>query len=127
MQSQLVFQEEKERERLRRQNLLLSQAEKPALEHFFKGKSELSVLDIGCNDGTRTFHRFSDDRISRVIGSRPSLTVWLKNKESRAVFFHGAAFHGFLSVYGTHFHKVTNFPAIVFVWKSSCKSSRNPG
>ncbi len=38
MQSQLVFQEEKERERLRRQNLLLSQAEKPALEHFFKGK-----------------------------------------------------------------------------------------
>ena len=68
MQSQLVFQEEKERERLRRQNLLLSQAEKPALEHFFKGKSELSVLDIGCNDGARTFHRFSDDRISRVIG-----------------------------------------------------------
>ena len=37
MQSQLVFQEKKERERLRRQNLLLSQAEKPALEHFFKG------------------------------------------------------------------------------------------
>ena len=37
MQSQLVFQEEKERERLRRQNLLLSQAEKPALEHFLKG------------------------------------------------------------------------------------------
>ena len=68
MQSQLVFQEEKERERLRRQNLLLSQAEKPALEHFFKGKSELSVLEIGCNDGARTFHRFSDDRISRVIG-----------------------------------------------------------
>lgn len=68
MQSQLVFQEKKERERLRRQNLLLSQAEKPALEHFFKGKSELSVLDIGCNDGARTFHRFSDDRISRVIG-----------------------------------------------------------
>ena len=46
----------------------MSQAEKPALEHFFKGKSELSVLDIGCNDGARTFHRFSDDRISRVIG-----------------------------------------------------------
>ena len=36
MQSQLVFQEEKERERLRIQNLLLSQAEKPALEYFFK-------------------------------------------------------------------------------------------
>ena len=45
----------------------------------------------------------------------------------RIVFFHGAAFHGFLSVYGTHFHKVTNFPAIVFVGKNSCKSSRNPG
>ena len=37
MQSQLVFQEEKERERLRIQNLLLSQAEKPALEHFLRG------------------------------------------------------------------------------------------
>ena len=58
MQSQLVFQEEKERERLRIQNLLLSQAEKPALEHFFKGKSELSVLDIGCNDGSEPFIAF---------------------------------------------------------------------
>lgn len=68
MQSQLVFQEKKERERLRIQNKLLSQAEKPALEHFFKGRSELSVLDIGCNDGNRTFQRFSDHRVSRVIG-----------------------------------------------------------
>ncbi len=67
---------------------------------------------LGIPDGRRA------SRISRVIGSRPSLTVWLKNKGSRAVFFHGAAFHGFLSVYGTHFHKVTNFPAIVFVGKS---------
>ena len=57
-----------------------------------------------------------------MIGSRPSLTVWLKNKGSRAVFFHGAAFHGFLSVYGTHFHKVTNFPAIVFVGKTVAKA-----
>lgn len=68
MQSQLVFQEKKERERLQIQNQLLSQAEKPALEHFFRGKSALSVLDIGCNDGARTFQRFSDDRISRVVG-----------------------------------------------------------
>ena len=67
MQSQLVFQEKKERERLRIQNKLLSQAEKPALEHFFNGKSELSVLDIGCNDGNRTFQRFSDERDSCVI------------------------------------------------------------
>ncbi len=51
-----------------------------------------------------------------------------KNKGSRAVFVHGAAFHGFLSVCGTHFHKVTNFPAIVFVGKKTvAKSSRNPG
>lgn len=68
MQSQFVFQEKKERERLLIQNRLLSQAEKPALEHFLNGKSELTVLDIGCNDGSRTFSRFSDDRISRVIG-----------------------------------------------------------
>ena len=68
MQSQLIFQEKKERERLQIQNLLLSQAEQPALEHFFEGKSELSVLDIGCNDGARTFQRFSDHRITRVTG-----------------------------------------------------------
>ena len=68
MQNQVVFQEEKERERLLIQNRLLSQEEKPALEHFFAGKTELSVLDIGCNDGSRTFSRFSDDRISRVVG-----------------------------------------------------------
>ena len=68
MQSQFVFQEKKERERLLIQNRLLSQAEQPALEHFLEGRTELSVLDIGCNDGSRTFSRFSDDRISRVIG-----------------------------------------------------------
>ena len=68
MQSQVVFQEKKERERLLIQNRLLSQAEQPALEHFLEGRTELSVLDIGCNDGSRTFSRFSDDRISRVIG-----------------------------------------------------------
>ena len=64
MQSQLVFQEEKERERLRIQNLLLSQAEKPALEHFFKGKSELSVLDIGCNDGSTHIDRLANHHAS---------------------------------------------------------------
>ena len=41
MQSQLVFQEEKERERLRRQNLLLSHGRETCVRAFFKGKSEL--------------------------------------------------------------------------------------
>ena len=91
MQSQLVFQDKKERERLQIQNRLLSQAERPALEHFFKGKSELSVLDIGCNDGNRTFTRFSDDRISRVVGLEYNQELVKKareqHKDSRFFFY----------------------------------------
>lgn len=68
MQGQYVFQDKKERERLAVQNRLLSSLEAPALEKIFFKKSNLCVLDIGCNDGNKTVSRFSSPSVSKVIG-----------------------------------------------------------
>ena len=68
MQNQLVFQEKTEMERLRVQNNLLSCYEAPVFAHFFAEGHALNVLDVGCNDGTKTVERFSSDAVSRVIG-----------------------------------------------------------
>lgn len=54
--------------RLRVQNDLLSCYEAPVFKQIFSESSNLSVLDIGCNDGTKTVERFSTDAVSRVIG-----------------------------------------------------------
>lgn len=68
MQSQLVFQEKTERERLRVQNSLLSCYEAPVFAQLFPEGQEICVLDIGCNDGAKTVERFSSDAVLRVIG-----------------------------------------------------------
>ena len=68
MKSQLVFQEKTEMERLRVQNSLLSCYEAPVFAQIFSERQNISVLDIGCNDGTKTVERFSSDAVSRVIG-----------------------------------------------------------
>lgn len=68
MQSQLIFQEQKEMERLRVQNELLSGCEAPLFAQLFSGRSGLRVLDVGSNDGTKTVDRFSNGAVGRVIG-----------------------------------------------------------
>lgn len=68
MQSQFVFQGQKEIERLAVQNRLLSLYERPMVEKFFSGGAGWTVLDIGCNDGRKTVQRFSDTGIGRVVG-----------------------------------------------------------
>ncbi len=68
MQSQLVFQEKNEIKRLRVQNNLLSCYEAPIFARIFSEGRNLSVLDIGCNDGMKTFERFSSESVSSVIG-----------------------------------------------------------
>lgn len=68
MQSQLVFQNQTEMERLRVQNSLLSCYEEPIFAQIFAERQELHVLDIGCHDGAKTTERFSSDAVSRVIG-----------------------------------------------------------
>lgn len=68
MQNQFIFQEKNEIERLRIQNDLLSCYEAPVFTQIFSEKQNLSVLDIGCNDGRKTLERFTSDSVSRVIG-----------------------------------------------------------
>ena len=68
MQSQLVFQEKNEIKRLRMQNELLSCYEAPVLAQIFSEGRNLSVLDIGCNDGRKTVERFSSESVSQVVG-----------------------------------------------------------
>ena len=68
MKSQLVFQEKTEMERLRVQNDLLSCYEAPVFAQFFSEGQALNVLDVGCNDGTKTVERFSSESVAHVIG-----------------------------------------------------------
>lgn len=68
MQGQNIFGNEKEIKRLEVQNRLFSELEKPLILRLFSGKSGLSVLDIGCNNGAKAFGLFSHDMFSRVIG-----------------------------------------------------------
>lgn len=68
MQNQLIFQDDKEKSRLGVQKRLLSCYEAPAFAHVFSAKKGLAVLDIGCNDGTKTVERFSADAVEKVIG-----------------------------------------------------------
>ena len=52
MNSQLIFQDETEMRRLRVQNTLLAYYEEPILAALFSSASDMTVLDVGCNDGT---------------------------------------------------------------------------
>ena len=68
MQNQQIFEEKKEIKRLGVQNSLLSAYELPVFAQLFSEKQEIVVLDIGCNDGSKTVERFSSDKVTRVIG-----------------------------------------------------------
>lgn len=68
MHSKLVFQEKNEIKRLSVQNKLLSCYEESILSQIFAERQNLTVLDIGCNDGSKTLERFKSDSVSRVIG-----------------------------------------------------------
>lgn len=68
MNSQLIFQDETEMRRLRVQNSLLSSYEKPILATLFASSNNITILDVGCNDGAKTVERFSSPSVSRVIG-----------------------------------------------------------
>ena len=77
MENQFVFQEEKEIERLHVQNSLLSSYEAPIFKELFSRRCGLTVLDVGCNNGSKTVERFSSDCVSQVIGLEynPDLAV----------------------------------------------------
>lgn len=68
MNSQLIFQDETEMRRLRVQNTLLASYEEPILATLFSSAKDMAVLDVGCNDGTKTVKRFSSPSVSDCIG-----------------------------------------------------------
>lgn len=82
MENQFVFQEEKEIERLRVQNHLLSRYEAPIFEELFSLRNGLTVLDVGCNNGSKTVERFSSERVSQVIGLEYSPELAVKAQET---------------------------------------------
>lgn len=63
-----VFQDHLELDRLAVQNRLLKAYEQPIYQRLVSGRSNLRLLDVGCNDGSKTVDRFSIENISRVIG-----------------------------------------------------------
>lgn len=63
-----IFQGKKEVKRLHVQNRLLKEYEAPIFEEIFEGRRQLSVLDIGSNDGTKTTEWFSQEAVSKVVG-----------------------------------------------------------
>lgn len=69
MVSQLVFQDKKEIERLKKQRNLLLKYEKPVIEKILAAEwDSLSVLDVGCNEGEKTVSLFSSKKVRKVIG-----------------------------------------------------------
>ena len=68
MNCNFVFQDDQELHRLTVQNRLLREYELPVLRRILSGKSDVRILDIGCNDGHKTVNLFSDFPGVQVIG-----------------------------------------------------------
>lgn len=82
MQTKSVFEDKKEIERLCVQNKLLYAYEAPVFRALFSEKKDYSVLDVGCNDGTKTVERFSSADIKKVIGLEYNSALASKAQES---------------------------------------------
>lgn len=63
-----VFQEIQEIDRLAIQNNLLKEYEKPIYDRIIETSTELKVLDIGCNNGSKSVERFGSDKVVRLVG-----------------------------------------------------------
>lgn len=68
MENQFIFQNIDERKRLGVQNRLLLPYEKPVIDSLLSGKNNVTVLDIGANDGIKTASLFQDGRVGKVVG-----------------------------------------------------------
>ena len=63
-----VFLDEMELKRLVTQGRLLSEYEQPIYQKVIAGRSGLTLLDVGCNNGWKTKERFCDKDFKKVIG-----------------------------------------------------------
>ena len=68
MESQTVFEKGWELDRLTVQNQLLRECELPVYQKLLEGKSGLRLLDVGCNDGSKTMDRFDLPQVERIMG-----------------------------------------------------------
>lgn len=68
MKTQSVFENDQELNRLATQNRLLRECEEPFYRRFFNGYHQLRLLDLGCNDGSKTVDRFDVPEIRKVVG-----------------------------------------------------------
>lgn len=83
-----VFEDSREIDRLALQNDILRNAQMPVLERVFSDFKAPTVLDIGCNNGAETYRRFSGFGPSAVIGIEisPSLVESASEKYGSSVF-----------------------------------------
>lgn len=63
-----IFQDSTELRRLAVQNRLLREYEQPVYRRLLDARQGAVLLDVGCNDGSKTADRFSCEPISRVLG-----------------------------------------------------------
>lgn len=63
-----IFLDEAENKRLRIQNELLAEYEQPIYREVIAGRTGLTLLDLGCNNGWKTRARFSQRNFRKVIG-----------------------------------------------------------
>lgn len=68
MNTQSVFENDQELDRLATQNRLLRECEEPFYRAFLNGHRQLRLLDFGCNDGRKTVDRFDAPEIGKVVG-----------------------------------------------------------
>ena len=68
MDKQTVFSNGVELGRLNTQNRIMLGYESPIFRELLSGKTGLTVLDVGSNDGEKTVRWFSDPAVSRVLG-----------------------------------------------------------
>lgn len=63
-----VFSDKTELKRLEVQRKLLLEYEYPIYEQLIQDRENLTLLDVGCNDGNRTIERFDKKNFSKVVG-----------------------------------------------------------
>ena len=63
-----IFDDHKEIDRLAVQNRLLKEYELPVYQRLMEGRTGLRVLDVGCNNGSKTADRFAHPSVEKIIG-----------------------------------------------------------
>lgn len=63
-----IFDAAVELARLDIQSRMLARKDKPVYEKVVGGRGGLTLLDVGCSDGSKTVDRFSMEGVARVIG-----------------------------------------------------------